>query len=211
MGEQSDMPPPRPASTTSTTTSSTARTRTASSATATPSASDPSVWSQDQQEQFMRALMGSGLAGQGPNAAPQAAGPTRIANGTSSDAPAADENPMAQLMAAMASAGAGPQAGGSPFDISAAMGASPFANMAGAPPAPPKPRSLGQKLLPFMHLFASLALLSYFVFWLEPAATSSAVGTHWLRWNELRKEPGQWGWSLRTVVSLPSTSDYVLR
>jgi len=104
---------------------------------------------------------------------------------------------MSSLMGAQGGAG-GP--GASPFGPPGA--ASPFGgpgmNMGMAPP-PVKQKTLVQKILPVVHVLATFALMVYFILFVEPKAHGEDAGGPWARWNELRKEPGKWGWSLKTV------------
>jgi hypothetical protein len=156
---------------------------------------DPSVWSQQQQEQFMRALMGAGLGGGlGGGGTPDL---PRIGNGTTQpqlNPPAPDaSDPMMQLMTSLM--GGQTSADGQPGPFSGMMNTTPM-----APPAPPKPKTLIYKLLPIVHILASFLLLLYFVLRIEPAAYGE-VGGPWVRWHDLRKDAGQLGWSLKAVVS----------
>lgn len=197
-------------------TSTTSATETASnrSSTATP---DPSKWGQDQQEQFMRALFGAGLAGQAgglpPNLLQGATDPT------ASQIPEMPHDPLAMLMAQMA----GPQsaAGGSPFGptthASAGIPSFPGMNFPGPPiqpSGPPKPKSLVQKLMPLVHLLASFALLLYFIFWAEAGAFAERAGasvltgsdgkaeSQWRRWAELGWRGAEnGGWGVQAAVS----------
>ncbi|GJE99758.1 hypothetical protein PsYK624_160290 [Phanerochaete sordida] len=161
--------------------------RTASNSRPAPFASqpDPSVWSDEQQQQLMNALMGAarGASPSFPSQQPQ-----------SVDA-LPEDNPLAALMSMMPPAGGQGGAGMPPGMVP------PGANMFGQPPAQRKPKTLLQKLLPIVHLIAGWALLAYFVFWKEPQAfeaqphTSAAEGSAWRRWAELgwRRPEDVWG------------------
>ncbi|KDQ55008.1 hypothetical protein JAAARDRAFT_38115 [Jaapia argillacea MUCL 33604] len=134
---------------------------------------DPSVWSEEQQRQFMHALMGAGLAT--PPGQPQHPQLSASPSLTSSENV---EDPLAKLMASMAN-----------FDPQSQGG------FPGAPPAqatsPPKPPSCIRKFMPLVHILATWILLAYFVFWKEPAVfdaqTSGALidRPRWTRWAEL--------------------------
>ncbi|KDQ17523.1 hypothetical protein BOTBODRAFT_29704 [Botryobasidium botryosum FD-172 SS1] len=156
----------------------------------TPSpAADPSVWSQEQQQEFMRALMG----GVPPPSGGDAAG----AAPPSSD-------PFANLLAQFA-AGAGGEPGAMPPNMGGmgglggmmGMGMPPFAG--GGPPqaqqTPPKPKTLFQKLSPLLHLLSTVLLVVYFVLYAEPARYDDGaqavipIQGRWQRWAALATRP----------------------
>ena len=100
---------------------------------------DPSVWSDEQQQQLMQALM-MGRMPQMPSPSPSALPPFDDAP------PSMEDNPLlAQLMAASGGPGGMPEV-----------------------TAPPKHKTLVQKLFPIVHLLAMWLLLAYFTFFHEP-------------------------------------------
>jgi hypothetical protein len=145
----------------------------------------------------MRALMGAGLGG--ISGLPDSSDPPlpRIGNGTThpplDTSQPGGEDPMMQLMSSFMGGGQ-PGMEGQPGPFPGMM------NMPMSSPAPPKPKTLLQKVLPLVHILLASLLLVYCVLWMEPAAHGDGSG-HWSRWHELRRDAGQWGWSLKTVVS----------
>ncbi|KAH0838777.1 hypothetical protein J3R83DRAFT_7153 [Lanmaoa asiatica] len=135
---------------------------------------DPSVWSEEQQRQFMQALMGGVL---NPAAQSQPLPPP----------PAADD-PFANMMAQLTRMNPPPQGG-------AAAGKAP------APPASPKPPTRLQKWMPLLHLVCMWCLLAFFVLWREPQVfvekTAGAIEVaFWKRWPKLATQGtlgGAWG------------------
>ncbi|KAG6886558.1 hypothetical protein C0992_003383 [Termitomyces sp. T32_za158] len=129
---------------------------------------DPSVWSEQQQQQFLQALMAGTRP---PEAVPEMAP-------IDAQRPPLD-NPLAAMLF--------------PQGQSAFPQFSP-AGMEGKTPAaavPALPTRL-QKLMPFVHLLSMWALLAYFVFYMEPRLwTESFVDAGgqkfeiWRRWAEL--------------------------
>ncbi|KAG6820135.1 hypothetical protein H0H93_005010 [Arthromyces matolae] len=140
---------------------------------------DPSVWSEQQQQQLLQAL----LAGtRSPESLP---GLTPI--DVDPSLPPMD-NPIAAMLFPK-----GPNGDGAfpSFSPSAALGKSPAA------PAPP---TRIQKLMPFVHLLSTWALLAYFVLYLEPKTYLAGLGNFvdlggqqsgiWKRWAELGRASG---------------------
>ncbi|THH14054.1 hypothetical protein EW146_g6237 [Bondarzewia mesenterica] len=130
---------------------------------------DPSVWSAEQQQQFIQAVLGSGPMPTALPSNPQIASP-------SNNVPLPDD-PLMTLMSSLGQGGP------------SALGKGPM-----APPNPSeKPRSLVQKLMPLIHVLTAWFLVAFFVAWKEPevfyAQTSSAVlpGSIWRRWATLGK------------------------
>jgi len=133
----------------------------------------------EMQQEFIRALMGSGGLGLPPPGAEQSSAPELT------DPMFNDEDPMAAIMNA----------------ITQLTGQAPGA-MPGAPPSAqqniaekPRPKTTLQKLLPVLHLLATWILLAFFVASKEPQAYAekphAISGTAiWQRWAELnwRKE-----------------------
>lgn len=217
IGDESDAPPmPRVVSAQK----SSSQTPSSLGGAATP---DPSVWSQEQQEEFMRALMGAGVTA--PGAAPQ---PNifKGAPGPNASQPADMQDPLMALMSSFAAAQGGSNGpipttdANAPFNMPPGMPAFPGMNFPGAgaePAAPPKPKSLVQKLLPLLHLLATFALLVYFVLWKEADAFSDRAGasvltgadgkaeSRWRRWAELGwRAPEDGGWGVQAIVCADS-------
>ncbi|KAJ3524794.1 hypothetical protein NMY22_g10852 [Coprinellus aureogranulatus] len=151
---------------------------------------DPSVWSAEQQQQFMRALMtGSAL-----NA--QASQPAQEKGKAAADPAEPQLPPMDNPLAAMLFNGlTGGGEGGMPdLGALAALGGGGGLGgaQAGGEVKPKQPPSKYQKFAPLLHLVLLWALLSYFVFWFEPKVYSEsvvdafpAVGGIWERWRGL--------------------------
>ena len=170
---------------------------------------DPSVWSPEQQQQFMSALLGAAASGRLPmDGAEQQEARRRVASASSAASstavdsgaePAGADDPMSALMAALQGGGDG------------APPAFPFPGAAGMMPpsqaAPPKPKTLLQKLMPVVHIVCAWALLAYFVLWKEPEAYDakthgvSTTDGAWRRWAELNWKSPEDGWGVQTVVS----------
>jgi hypothetical protein len=164
---------------------------------------DPSVWSEEQQNAILQALMGGaapampgitqmpGMAGHGPGQPPLPPMP-----GAGHDM----SDPLAALMAQFSGQG---QPGMNTID--------PL----GKPPAQPtKPPTRLQKLVPLLHLLSVWTLLAYFVFWMEPQAFEAGFGSVGVytsmvggrsslarRWAELSSGIGRAGWGVEAVVS----------
>lgn len=133
---------------------------------------DPSVWSEEQQKQFLSALMGGSPIPPPPSGQPQQF-PLPPSNMTADG----QSDPLAALMASF-----GQQA-------------PPPPGAAGKAPSPAAPPTRVQRLMPLIHLLAVWALLAYFVLWKEPKAFSGVVGAavgvgggaegRWARWADL--------------------------
>ncbi|KAI0317912.1 hypothetical protein OF83DRAFT_1057774 [Amylostereum chailletii] len=147
---------------------------------------DPSVWSPEQQQQFIRALMG-GAAAPSPSAGalPAATPP----NDPTSSPP---EDPFAALMSLAQAQGGAP----SGFD---------FGKGASMPMASPKPKTRLQKLLPLLHIISVWCLVAYFALWHEPRAflanTSSSIQSEspWRRWGALATGPPEVKWGVQVM------------
>ncbi|OJA13475.1 hypothetical protein AZE42_04407 [Rhizopogon vesiculosus] len=128
-------------------------------------APDPSVWSEEQQMQFLQALMGGAA---NPSQIPQPQLPAAASN-----APTPDD-PLAAIMSSLQQMD--PSRGG-------AAGKVPV------PPAPAKPPSTLQKFMPLLHILCSWCILAYFVLFNEPQVFvergGGASDTFWKRWAEL--------------------------
>lgn len=144
---------------------------------------DPSAWSNEQQQQFLQALL-SGPSLGGPR-------PPNV-NAPVSNGPVPDDPIMALMSSLGVEAGIGQGAGVAPQSR-----------------AEEKPKTFIHKLLPILHVIAVWALVAFFIFWREPEAfraRNSAVvstGDIWNRWARLANgpaEPSTWG--IEIVVSL---------
>ncbi|KAK0463891.1 uncharacterized protein EV420DRAFT_1520601 [Desarmillaria tabescens] len=157
-------------------------------------APDPSVWSEQQQQQLMQALMGRLPAG-----------------AETSPMPNLEDNPfLSNLLAASGGGnGKGGLAGGMP-----AMGKVPEPVV--------QPKSLLQKLLPLLHLVIMWGFLAFFVLYKEPQVQEALGGLTndprnalWQRWAELGSEKGRiqlvpFFWALTTIqIVLHSTRIFV--
>ncbi|KAG6874132.1 hypothetical protein C0995_005548 [Termitomyces sp. Mi166 len=136
---------------------------------------DPSVWSEQQQQQLLQALM----AGTRPPESTPGLTPT-------SSLPSMD-NPLAAMLF--------PQGQGA-FSQFPPPGAEDKTHTAAAPTPPTRL----QRLMPFVHLVSMWALLAYFVIYLEPRVWAGSVGGLvdvgarrvgvWRRWAELGRVGG---------------------
>src|SRR5258707_1784294 len=148
------------------------------------SSPDPSTWSDEQQQQFLRSLLG------GPP--PSEPRPFNV------NAPVTNSAvPDDPLIALMSSLGVDPGIGRGAGAVSQSK-------------VEAKPKTVIQKLLPILHVIAVWALVAFFIFWQEPEAfraRNSAVvstGDIWNRWARLVGGPaGQSSWGIEIVVSLP--------
>ena len=144
---------------------------------------DPSAWSNEQQQQFLQALLGGPPPGE-----PR---PLNV------DSPVTDSAvPDDPLMAFMSSLGAG-------AGVGRGAGAVPQSR------AESEPKNFIQKLLPILHVIAVWALVAFFIFWREPEAfrarNSAVVSTSniWNRWARLASGPAEQSmWGIEIVVSL---------
>ncbi|KAL1952391.1 hypothetical protein VTO73DRAFT_1540 [Trametes versicolor] len=197
VGETSAMPTPPTSSTPSRNASGSARSpfEAAGLGAGVP---DPSVWSEDQQAQFMNALLGaSARAPEQQARLPSSSSSATAAPALGPDAPLGDD-PMATLMAALQQGGAGE---GAPpgFQFPGAG-----TGMMGMAP-PPKPKTLLQKLMPLIHVLSAWFLLAYFVSWKEPEAYeakthgSELASSRWRRWAELGWKSPDDGFGVQTV------------
>lgn len=128
---------------------------------------DPSVWSEQQQQQFMQALMAGGPLSRSPESLPGLT-PTDV----DPNLPPMD-NPFAAMLFPQGGGGFPPAAGKFP---------------AGTGTAQPPTRL--QKLMPFVHLTTMWCLLAYFVLYKEPQIYGEVGGNVegaglWRRWAEL--------------------------
>lgn len=137
---------------------------------------DPSVWSNEQQQQFLQTLLG-GLPPSDPH-------PFNVSvPATNSVVP---DDPLIALMSSLG------------VDPGISLGAEAVSQ----PKAEAKRKTVIQKLLPILHVIAVWALVAFFIFWREPEAfraRNSAVvstGDIWNRWAWLASNPAEqspWG------------------
>lgn len=154
---------------------------------------DPSIWSEEQQQQLLSALMGGA---NGPRSFP---GQQPIAS--SEDTALPEDNPLAALMSMMGPLPGGKDGAGMP------PGMIP-PNLFGPPqpPAGPAQKTLLQRIMPIIHFAAGWLLLAYFVLWKEPAAyvaqphTSGTLDSGWRRWAELGWQRPEGSWGVQSVV-----------
>lgn len=170
---------------------------------------DTNTWSADQQR-LLAALLGAAGGGTGVqnaqaqeqqqqllNAMMQAAGgppPSSRQQGRARSVPpegAGETDPFSALLAG--------QSGDMPMP--------PLPDFL-KPPAPRRPKTMLQKVLPLLHLVAAWALLAYFVFWREPQAFESStygavqVENGWTRWADLMQRRPEQGWGVQSVVRI---------
>jgi hypothetical protein len=145
---------------------------------------DPSAWSNEQQQQFLQALLGGPLPSE----------PRPLSFNTPDTNSAVPDDPLIALLSSLG-AGAGMGRGAGAVSQSRVEA---------------KTKSFIQKLLPVLHVFAVWALAAFFIFWREPEAfraRNSAVvstGDVWNRWARLASGPAEQStWGIEIVVSLP--------
>ena len=137
---------------------------------------DPSVWSEAQQEQFMRAL-GAGYNRGSSEPLLSADSPSQPAQRAGSEEPNIDF--LNALMAAQQ------QRQGSPGSATA------FSDPSSAFPVAPKPRSKLQKLLPLIHVISVWCLFVFFAACREPtvhkenSTWQGEENSFWARWARL--------------------------
>ena len=158
---------------------------------------DPSVWSEAQQQEFMRVL-GAGF-NRGSSEPPLlSADPSRPAPRAGSEEPSMDF--LNALMAAQQ------QRPGTPGSAAA------FSDASSAFPVAPKPRSKLQKLLPLIHVILVWCLFMFFAVWREPAVHSenstwqNEETSFWARWARLSPQSSRTQgetWQVQPVVRLP--------
>ncbi|RPD70841.1 hypothetical protein L226DRAFT_562663 [Lentinus tigrinus ALCF2SS1-7] len=203
VGETSDMPTPAHSSTPGTRNVSDAHTSPFSAAGLGSAAPDPSVWSEEQQQQFMNALLGAAASGQFPGTEQPRPRASSISSSSTAVAPSIaassstavppPDDPMAALMSALQQGGAGAPPG---FQFPGAGAA--------AQSAAPKPKTLLQKLMPIVHVVCAWMLLAYFVLWKEPEAYEvnthgGIAGSRWRRWADLAYKAPEDNFSVQTV------------
>ncbi|KAF9235856.1 hypothetical protein BU15DRAFT_89416 [Melanogaster broomeanus] len=160
VGEETNMPPPPPPK-------DTPRPSPPPHFSAAQRQPDPSIWSEEEQRQFMQALMGGGL---NPAASSQ---PQLPPNTTPRAGPLPADDPFANMMAQLT-------------QMDPTRGA---AGKAPAPPVPTKPATLLQKLMPLLHVVCMWCLLAFYVLWKEPQIfvenTAAVEVSFWKRWPKL--------------------------
>lgn len=155
------------------------------------------MFSEEQQARLLNALL-AGAAANPPRSSSNPPQPALLEGNGSLPPP--DGDPLAALMSMMGPQGDMGGFGGPP-------GMMP-PNMFMQPPSMPAKRTLVQKLMPLVHLFAGWLLLGYFVLWKEPQAynakphTSGSLNSRWTRWAELGWQSPKEGWGVQFVVSL---------
>jgi len=154
-----------------------------------PAPPDPSVWSPEQQQQFLQAMMG----GVPQN---QSQGPPLSFTNSNIDnigGPLPQGSELTSLLSSFS------QFPGAVPDPATKSGAT---NTYGKAPAPP---TRLQKILPLIHLLSVWCLLAYFVLWREPQAfregTAGVVEEDWwVRWAKLAwRNAGDVGWGVQAV------------
>lgn len=150
----------------------------------------PTAWSQEQQQEFIRALMAENLTG----APPAGMGPQRgmPALGSNAPAPGGGEDPMAAMMSALS------QFSGQPGTNTEMLSGQTMQAI--------RPRTMLQKLMPLIHLVATWALLGYFVLFKEPQAYELRTHTAenynaWQRWADLGWRNAKDGFGVQAMVS----------
>ncbi|KAF9261917.1 hypothetical protein L218DRAFT_960874 [Marasmius fiardii PR-910] len=145
-----------------------------------PPEPDPSVWSEEQQQQLLRALMGGGFGGPNPGGQSAIGG----APGAPQLPPSLADNPLAAMLLGAVGAQGG-NGGMPPFPPPGMnLGKAPAMNGGAGTEVKTKKQSKFQKLMPLVHLVAIWALLAYFVLVREPETQMS-----------LRGETASWSWS----------------
>ncbi|TFK28350.1 hypothetical protein FA15DRAFT_665313 [Coprinopsis marcescibilis] len=200
----SPSPSPRPASQSSTSTPSKSTT-TATSLNPLDAAGlggrvtpDPSVWSPEQQQQFIQALMGASAGAPGTGQTPLQSPLGDPEDPIDPTLPPLD-NPLAAMLFGNLAQGQGgfpgAQDGSSnPFAFPPGLMNLAQAQQGPGPVQKDKPKTRLQKLMPVVHLLAVWSLLAYFVLWFEPkiyAENGSAAiggGGTWSRWARLLRE-----------------------
>ncbi|TRM63009.1 hypothetical protein BD626DRAFT_44630 [Schizophyllum amplum] len=183
-------------------------------------APDPSVWSEDEQARFMRALMaGSGGPPPSDNASPGlGAGSEAGAGAGRSPSLPPQDNPLAALMGMAGGAGMGGMGGmGGPapgagleglennplLSMMQQMGIDPqgLQGLSGQPgqtqqqQKPTKPPSRLQRALPLVHAVAVWTLLAYFVFFRPASAAEMKVGSGWGSYGDPQTWMGANSWT----------------
>jgi len=156
-----------------------------------PSPVDPSVWSENQQAEFMRAL-GMGAAVGNPNFALPPSAASAFNQNTNGE-------PNIDFLNALMQQSGPPSPGGSSLFSSTSTATFP---------AVQKPKTLLQKLLPMVHILSVWLLFGFFVLWREPTLHSVSVpwqsdspGGIWRRWAWLASETGgkEGVWSVQNL------------
>ncbi|KAF8150366.1 hypothetical protein K438DRAFT_1624431 [Mycena galopus ATCC 62051] len=159
---------------------------------------DPSAWSQEQQSQFLQALMGGMTpplppAGLGAIAGAGGAGAAPVEANPFAGMPGMENSPFAAMMQMAAAAGGGGAGAFPPMGDAGMMG-----NMGGKAPDVAPPKTLVQRLMPAVHLVSVWALLMYFVLVMEPAAHGAS--------GDGVVEPGGFAWRWKQLAGAKGTA-----
>ncbi|EGN92715.1 hypothetical protein SERLA73DRAFT_190745 [Serpula lacrymans var. lacrymans S7.3] len=188
VGEETNMPPPSIVSSEQSRPSPPPPSFRASNLASAPP--DPSVWSEEHQNQFLQALMSGALSP--PSSNQPIVPPLPYASSGAAMTPQSD--PLASIMS-----------GFPPFPLSQGQNGT---GKVSTVPLPPKPATRFQKLTPLLHLLSVWCLLAFFVLWKEPelflAQTHGAVDEiYWSRWAQLAwKNASAGGWGVQFVPFL---------
>lgn len=153
---------------------------------------DPSsAWSQDEQREFLRALM----------AAPELTGGPHTSSPQAGSAPdftaSAADDPLAAMMSALTQLTGQP-----PVELGNAGGIPPgLKQMSDTPRA----KTFAAKILPLLHLLATWALLAFFALYKEPEVYNAALHVNGndgilQRWAELAWRNTKGGFGVQPVV-----------
>ncbi|KAJ8088920.1 hypothetical protein PM082_014166 [Marasmius tenuissimus] len=220
VGEESIMPTPPARASPSPAPSPLSQSQNHSSPSSSFTAPDPSVWSEEQQQQLLQALMGGfggGMAMGGPNSSSPGQPTIGEVPGAPQIPPSLADNPLAAMLFG-AAGGQGANGGMPPFPPPGmGLGKGAPSNGGAGTQVQTKKRSKFQKLMPLVHMVAIWALLAYFVVVREPEAHASVRGEAaslgsridwtglWRRWADLAHKSPQatiqtQGW---TIAVLP--------
>ncbi|KAK1222443.1 hypothetical protein PQX77_014712 [Marasmius sp. AFHP31] len=222
VGEESMMPTPPARVSPSPAPSPLSQSQNHSSPSSSFTAPDPSVWSEEQQQQLLQALMGGfggGMGMGGPNSSSPGQPAIGEVPGAPQIPPSLADNPLAAMLFG-AAGGQGATGGMPPFPppgMGMGLGKGASSSGGAGTQVQTKKRSKLQKLMPLVHMVAIWALLAYFVVVREPEAHASVRGEAaslggridwtgmWRRWADLAHKSPQatiqtQGW---TIAVLP--------
>lgn len=171
----------------------------------------------------MQAMM-AGMMGGTPTSPPNALPSSALAGSDNGSAGPSPDDPLMALMNSLQGAGLGGAGGPDSNPFAQGPMANPFAaggasDMFGKMAAPPKPKTMLQRLLPLIHVLSMWCLVAFFVIWKEPEVWAiegkgpDGWGEMWRRWAELGRgqTPGLSGgglklgreaWGVQVVVRL---------